>query len=922
MQLHRFVIALTLGLTLSACDRFRSVETIVSRGEAQYEKGNYRAALGDFKTALERDGGNLVAWTYLARISYHLADFNAAQDAIDKAMVGGMREPHGIALRYQILLVRRQYDVVLKEVSSESSLTEAQRLLFAGQAQMETGQFADAEAMFTRALSLAPGDADTLTAQSRLFAAMGQIDRAAEGVGAVLKQHPDDAAAWFLNGALLLGKGDLTGAKAALEKADQFGDRQLNWYEQARLYAALADLALRLRNADDATRWITDLDGRAPQTPVAYYLKARLALLGNNANDAVAQLQKATQQGDYLPARLLLATVLLSQASYGQAEEQLNKLRHDHPDNLEVRKLQAQLYLATNRYDAARQALPPGEAPDGREDAQLDWLRGQTLFASGSRDAGISLLEKSVASNPADSERALQLARAYIATGDRDKALALLNRLPVDAGGTQRQSLLVLVSAMGKTPAEVRRDIDALLARYPADSVLHAAAGAVYAQKGDNALATELLRKAVDFDADNLDARMALAHLHRQTGQYDAAEAQFRAVLAKDAKRSQAHAGLAAIAFARGDTRLTTRELELAVGADPAAVEPRLQLAQLAIVDKDVPRAHALLEQAVTAANNAPVVMNAAGQLLFQAKQYEDALVWFDKATTAGYKLARINSAQVNLALGQTAAARQKLEAAEADSDTRVQAVALLVQQDVRDGKLDRALQRIERLRQNKVEARVVEEMSGDAYAMAAQFAPAVASYDRATRLAQAQRLALKGYRARVEGKLPNPTAPLQAWLASNPEDTAVRTVLARDLLLNGNKAGAAREFEHALTASTRRDPVVMNDLAWLYQQLNDNRAEALAQEAYQAAPDVAAIADTYGWILFTAGKTGQALPLLEKAAAAAKTDQEIQYHLAAAQAHNGQAEKARATLRGILSNGQPFNSRADAERLSHSLEQ
>lgn len=922
MHWKRLVVAIVLCLNLGACDRFRSVETIVSRGEAQYEKGNYRAALGDFKTALERDGGNLVARTYLARISYHLAEFEAAQDAINAVVAAGMRDPQVTALKYRILLARRQYEAVLKDIAAETSLSEAQRLLLTGQAHTEMGQFTEAAAALERALSLAPDDVAILVAQGRLFASMGQLDRAADSVNAALKLSENDAAAWFMSGSLLVGTGDLAGAKTALEKADDLASQQLNWYEQARLYATLVDLALRSRNIDDATRWITDLDSRAPQTPVAYYLKARLALLKDNPADALAQLQKSTQLGNYLPARLLLANVLIAQASYGQAEEQLNKLRNEHPGNVEVRKLQAQLYLATKRYDAARQALSATEVTGGSDDAQLDWLRGQTLFASGSREAGIGLLEKSVASNPADSARALQLVRAYLALGNRDKALAVLNTLPANAGGTQRQSLLVLASAMGKTPAEVRRDIDALLARYPKDSILHGAAGAVYELKGDKQMAGELLRKAVELDAENLEARLALATLYRQVRQYDQAETQLRAVLGKDAKHVQAHVGLAAIAFAKGDRQLAARELELAIGADPTVVEPRLQLAQLAIGDKDITRAHALLEQAVTASNNAPAVTNAAGQLLLQARQYEEAQARFDQAAAAGYKPGRINSAQVDLALGQTAQALQKLEMAATDKETQLQAVALLVQQDVRAGKLDKALQRIEGLRQAKAEARLVEEMSGDVYAMAGRFEPAVSSYDRAAALAPNQRLAIKRYQVRAEGKLPDPAAPLNAWLARNPDDSAVRTLLARHLLLSGNQAGAAREFERVIAASTARDPAILNDLAWLYHQQKDNRAEAMAREAYQAAPEVAAIADTYGWILLTAGKSKEALPLLEKAAAAAKTDLEIQYHLAAAQARNGQADKSKVLLREVLSSGQTFPWRSEAERLLQSLGQ
>ena len=344
MQLHKvLIVGGVLCLSgLVGCDRLRSAETIVLRGEQQYQKGNYRAALGDFKTALEKDESNLAARSYLARISYHLADFEAAQHELDIATAGGARDPDLLPLKYQILLARQQYDEVLKAIDSETNLTAVQRLRYAGQAKAALGQANDALAAYDQALSMAPNDTDTLVAQASLLASMSETARASAMVDTVIKQDQNHAMAWFIRGGLLTARGDLIEAKAALETAQKFGQQQLNWAEQARLLATLADVGLRMRDPDATARWITALDGRAPQSPVAFYLKARLALLNNNTNDALAQLQKATQQGDYLPAGLLLANVFMLQSSFGQAEEQLNKLRNDHPDNAEVSKLLAQ----------------------------------------------------------------------------------------------------------------------------------------------------------------------------------------------------------------------------------------------------------------------------------------------------------------------------------------------------------------------------------------------------------------------------------------------------------------------------------------------------------------------------------------------------------------------------------------------------
>lgn len=911
-----------LSLGLSGCDRLRSVDTIVSRGEQQYEKANYLAALGDFKTALERDGNNLAARGYLARIYYHLADFEAAQEAVNIALDGAAPDADLHALKYQIMLVRRQYDQIIKAVDVEIHLSEAQRLLYFGQAKAEMGQSSEAMTAFERALTLAPNDPPTLVAQARLFTAMSDLPRASASIAAALKQDQDSAEAWLTHGALLMAKADLPAAKTALEQAVKLSPRQLNWSEQARLSAMLADIGLRMRNVDDTARWLASMESRAPKNPIIYYLKGRLALLKNNPNDALAQLQTAVQLGEYLPARLLLANVLMVQSSYGQAESQLDKLRVDYPDNIEVSKLLAQLYLATNRASEASKVLPAVDATGAGSDAQLDWVRGQTLLATGARDAGLSLLEKSVASNPSDANRVLQLARAHLAAGAADKALALLTGLPANAGGTQRQGLLVLASVIGKSKSDARRDMSALLARYPNDSVLHAAAASVYAQAGEISAANELFSKAVTLDGKNVDARLGLAALHFQAKRYDSAQAQLQAVLTQDAKNTRARTGLANIALAKGDKVQAAKELELAIGADLTAFESRIQLAQLAFADQNISRGLSLLEQAVSASNKEPAVLNSVGTVLFQAKQYDEALARYEQATAAGLAVARVNAARVNLALGQTLEAQRKLEVAANDRQTQVEAVSLLAQQEVRAGKLERAMQQVDRLSQNKVATQLVEELRGDTYALASQYPRAVDSYERATKLAPSQRLAIKTYRVRAAGKMPTPTAPLSNWLSTHPDDLVVRQLFAAQLAATGDRAGAVREFERYLASGGTREPELLNNLAWLYQQQNDVRAEAMAHEAYQAAPQVAAIADTYGWILLGAGKTTEALPILEKAATGAKGNFEIQYHLAAAHSKNGQNDRAKTLLREMLASNQAFYSRAEAERLLQNLGQ
>ncbi len=112
----------------------------------------------------------------------------------------------------------------------------------------------------------------------------------------------------------------------------------------------------------------------------------------------------------------------------------------------------------------------------------------------------------------------------------------------------------------------------------------------------------------------------------------------------------------------------------------------------------------------------------------------------------------------------------------------------------------------------------------------------------------------------------------------------------------------------------------MLNNLAWLYQQTGDERAEATARRAFDLAPDDPAVIDTYGWILVRSGKVTEGLAALERAAARAPDNPDIRYHHAYALAQAGQGAKARAVLDELLAAHPQFASRTEAVQLQRKL--
>ena len=172
---------------------------------------------------------------------------------------------------------------------------------------------------------------------------------------------------------------------------------------------------------------------------------------------------------------------------------------------------------------------------------------------------------------------------------------------------------------------------------------------------------------------------------------------------------------------------------------------------------------------------------------------------------------------------------------------------------------------------------------------------------------------------ARLVGES-HPEAVLETWLAANPGDVGVASVLGEQRRAAGNLEGAIAVYEATL-AKAPENPIALNNLSMLYDVKKDS-AKALnyASRAYKAAPGAPAIADTYGWMLFKQGKSAEALPLIESAAKGLPDNAEVQYHLGAVLAKNGNKEEAMRLLKKAVAGQMPADQKADAQKLLQQL--
>lgn len=637
------LVALALAM-LAGCKGKPTPEETVRKAETELAQGHYPQAMADLKGVLQANPKHREARVAFARLYLAVGDNDQALAELNRVAKPSTQEAPLRELRYEILIAGRRYDDALKQLADERVLDDTHRLTFLGMAQSGGGHFEDAERSLAQALTHALADPRIVLERARNQLAAGQNDAAAEQLAPLLQKQPPMAGAWLLSGNIEMRRGDFKAARAAFTKAND-ARGSLRAPDQVNALTGMAEASLSLADVAGAEQAVTSLAELAPNAIVLHFLKGRLALAKNDLQAAISELRLVAQAlPDQPEPRRLLAVALVGSGSIEAARSELIAVLENHPGDYAVRKQLAQLDLSRGDPASARRWLE--SAPAGSPvDSQADWLLGSAFLMSGSPE-GIGYLERSVAADPSNEQNRLALAAQYLASGQRDKSVALLEALPPSAGGGQRQALLLLARTSGLKPEQANQEIEQLLEQYKDDAAFLSAAGSYLLAKGDKTRAVDLMHRAVE-RSSSPQYKLMLAQAQARAGDLAGAQKSLEEVVSAAPKQQAAYLGLAQLALSKGDRPAGKAWLEKAIAADPSAIQARLMLAQMAFAEADATRAKGLLNQVVTVGGRRPEVLTAVGQMLVQGQQYDAAIATLAPAES----VARLPDA--NLALGQ-----------------------------------------------------------------------------------------------------------------------------------------------------------------------------------------------------------------------------------------------------------------------------
>lgn len=915
------LMLLCLGLSLGGCGLFGGHGNLAAGARYQTE-GKYRAAYIEAKKVLQRDDKNGAAWLLLGRSSLMLGNTSDALSDLENARANGVPASQWILPMGQALQVTGQYDKLLKVVSADAVTdpkTKAGVDVLRGNAYLGLKQLDEARQSYQDALALDPNAPRALVGLARISASSNDMESADKYVQQALAVAPQNPQAWIFKGDLALHKQDFAGAETDYMKV--LGFKHPDWLPREHFYtlARLATARAQQGKFDQALGSIRTLEKMSPQNPYPHYLHAVVAYRQGHLDDATSELQQVLKvQPNNVKAQLLMGAVNYAQGNYAQAEMYLSNVMGMDQKNVHARKLLALTFYREGRSHQALDTLRP-VAGNHLSDPQLLAILQKAATEGAGKNGPASAA--AAIDNPTDA-RFAKAGRA-IANGHEAQAIRLLKEMPTGDASSEarRNTLLVMAYLSEKRPDEAVKVAAAYAAKNQDKSNAHLLYGTALVAADKRAEAHTQFATAHTLNPKDVAALLSLGSLDALEGRYKNAAGRYQAALKQEPHNATALTALGRLDMLRGDKAEAMKHFKQAIDAAPKSPSAYLGLLILYSESGQMDKASSTAKELAKANPHNPAALNALGTTELNAGHRDEALASLQQAVNLApdIPLYRTNLARAQVLDKDTKHAKDNLLKVIKTDPSQVTAVTLLAFMKLQDHDLAGAIALAQRLQKQTATRAAGFGLEGDLYMADKSWSKAATAYQHGLKIHYDRRFVLRNFLALSRSGAKHPENGLRDWLDKHPDDAASRLLLGQYYLDHAQNTPAAHQYEKVLDAYPS-NVAALNNLAWIYVTQHNPKALALAEKAYKLAPDSPGIADTYGWALIAANKPASALSILTKAAKAASKVPAIQYHLAVAQARNGDKAAARVTLAALQKSGVDFPDRQAAQKLYHEL--
>jgi putative PEP-CTERM system TPR-repeat lipoprotein len=810
------------------------------------QQGELKASTLEARNAIELQPGRLAPYLVIIDNLLTAGDARSAERQLNELLA---KENLGVddqsqakigLIRARANFMQQNYNEGLAALESITNPDRAQDMearILRGDIHFAAGNPDQAQAAYENARELDPNSALPLIGLSRIAYAANNRDQAIAYIDQAEEVDPQNEELWLWKGRLAHTENRWAEAEQAYISAlETIGQYDIMTYQKYETMSALIDVLRQQGKSAEAFVYEEILAKSAPGTIRSNLVAAQEAFQEGDLSVAARYLEEVLNQS---PGNETAATMLgIIRFRQGRAEdaEKLLAPVAEMNQSMEATRLLAAARLQQRDLEGAKELFT--DIDENEADPSTLALVGIASLASGEIETGERLIERSLELNEQNNQLRLRYANYHISQGNTDRAIALSQEaisLDPESGGG-RQMLIRAHIAAGDLPSATAVAED-WVEEMPTNEQALVVRGNVALQANDPEQAEQYFQRAREAAPDSPVPLVTLGRLEQSRENTQAAQAYFIEAVKLAPDNRPALQGLTSV-MPREELNPLMGELR---DQQPDAIGPRLVLLETALVDGD-----RTLADELTA-----------------------GLIEREEPDTPAPAEELVSNIYNNTAT-QLARRGQSDEASEI-----LQRGRILFPENENIGLQAATLQFAEG---NATAARdILSDVKQASPDSPAPFLVEARFMERNGQPAQAAEL-------------------YQLALEKNPDNPGLMMSLA-SAHQSANQQAQAEELYQRIISMQPDNAAALNNLAWMYQEQGNPEAMELARRAYELAPQSAAVADTYGWILLNNGEEAESVTILEQAHELAPESREIATHLARAYEATGNPEKARELL-------------------------
>ncbi|CAN5728137.1 PEP-CTERM system TPR-repeat protein PrsT [soil metagenome] len=919
--MYRITLSFCLAAALLAgCEKQRP-EDLVSSGKQYLAKKDAKAAIIQFKNALQKNPESAEARFLLGKSLMEIGDPVSAGVELRKAAELRYPEDQVSPVLARALNGEGQPRKVVDQfkdttLSSQQAMADLKTSVATAYARLDNAD--QANAALKAALSANPDFPAALILQSRMQAASGDFDGATRSVDDILAKHPQESDAWLLKADLLtFSKADYPTAIDAYRKALALKPDLLP------AHSGIISIELLRKEYAAAQAQLAELKKLLPNHPQAKYFEAQIAL---QKEDYAAAKQLADQllriAPDNVKVMHLAGAVEFQRGSLIAAEVLFSKALQAAPDNANVRKMLVQTYLRLGQANKALPTvLPLIEAAS--PNAVVLALAGETYLQLGDVAKADALFSRAAKLNPADARNRTALALTQLAMGNVEAAFGELQTIASTDAGTTADMALISSMLQRKNLAGALKAIDGLERKQPGKPMAPQLRGRIQMAQNDIASARKSFERALAADPRYFPATESLAQIDLADAKPESAKGRYETLLKADPKNLRALLALAELKVnAGGSTDEVTALIDNAISANPADAGPRLALVDQYLRAKDYRKALVAAQDALGILPDLPALQDALGRVHLASGDFNQALTSFNKlaASQPGSVQPYLRLADVYLAQKNTDAAIQSLKRALMITPDSLQAQRTLIAVQTGLGKVPEALALARTVQTQRPGESAGYALEGDILSFQKNWESAAAVYRTGLTKVRATDLALKLHTVLLaSGKRAEADKFADEWRKAQPKDASFLFYLG-DIALSQKNYAVAQASYQGVADLQPNNAIALNNIAWVLARQKKAGALAFAERAVVLQPNQPALLDTLAMVLAQENQVARAVEVQKKAVQLQPDNPALRLSLAKFYIAAGQKASARDELERLAKLGDKYSGRTEVSELLKTL--